>query len=228
MEKRKRQIKSLGAMAPLAIAAAEFLGIMILGLFLPLRIFIGGALIVEAVFLIVLIANIRSPDGFRSDLLLHITIGACLGSLICLIAKGFVYTFIDAPFLPFWEISLILGLFISVFLILKWGRGGKLWAKVVGIPLLALVIALGFIIFISHLNFVLDFHEPVECTARIEEKEHHRHTKSPDTYSFSLTVDGETFDLEVNLLEYERYEKGDTYVFERHHGAFGKSFYISD
>ncbi len=228
MGKRTRKIKSLGAMAPLAIVAAEFIGVMILGLFLPLRIFVGSALLVGIVSSVVLIRNILAPNGFRSDLLLHITIGACIGSFICLIAKGFVYTFIDVPFLPFWEISLIVGFLISGFVILKWGRGGKLWAKIVGIPLFALVIALVFIIFISHLNFVLDFHEPVECMARIEEKEHHRHTKSPDTYSFSLTVDGKTFDLEVDLLEYERYEEGDTYVFERYQGAFGKSFYISD
>jgi len=177
---------------------------------------------------VVLFRNIMSPEGFKSDLLLYITIIALIASLIALIEKGFVYTFIDEPFLPFWEISLIVGFLISSFLIVKWGRGGKLWAKIIGIPLLALVIALVAIMLMSHLNFVLDFHKTVECAARIEEKEAHRHTKSPDTYSFSVTINGETFDLEVDYLEYEKYENGDIYTFEKHQGAFGKAFYVSD
>jgi hypothetical protein len=80
---------------------------------------------------------------------------------------------------------------------------------------------------LCHLNYLLD-PQPTEIHAVIEEKEKVRHRKSPDSYEFEMTVDGETFDLEVGRREYNRYEVGDTYTFYEYKGAFGKPFYIAE
>ena len=67
-----------------------------------------------------------------------------------------------------------------------------------------------------------------ERQAVIEDKHVHRNAKSTDTYEFEMTVDGESFDLNVGEREYKRYEVGDTYTFKEYKGAFGKPFYARD
>jgi hypothetical protein len=67
----------------------------------------------------------------------------------------------------------------------------------------------------------------VERQAVIEEKNVVRHRKSPDSYEFELTEDGESFVLKVDREEYQRYEVGDTYTFKAYKGAFGKPFCVA-
>ena len=226
---KKQKKKDIGLFPPktIAILVAAILLIVILWWFLPLRIFVGISLLLLVVSSVILVRGIMSHHGFKTEWLLY-TLGALGVSFVGLLETGTRYTFIDEPFLAFWEISLILGILTSGFFILKFGRGGKLWAKIVGVLLGALVSAviIGFVI--CHLNFVLDFHESDTYSVRIEEKNRHWHVKSADTYSFTITVDGETIDLEVGFLEYEKYEKGDIYTVKKHQGAFGKPFYVSD
>ncbi|MBQ9151742.1 MAG: hypothetical protein IJX72_05780 [Clostridia bacterium] len=155
-----------------------------------------------------------------------------MGSLLSFIGFLFTvnaYSFYKEPFLPFWEISLILGLAIGIFVTVKWvwkntGVGGRIGS-------IALSTFLSFFliwIFLCHLNYLLDFHPPVEKQAVIEKKDEDYNRKSPNTYSFQMTVDGETFYLDVDWMEYQLYEVGDTYTFEEHRGAFGKPFYIAE
>ena len=73
--------------------------------------------------------------------------------------------------------------------------------------------------------YVLNTNTYVEV---IEEKDIDRNRKSPDDYEFKLTVDGESFWLEVDAIEYDDYEIGDVYEFKQHSGAFGVRFYVSE
>lgn len=155
-----------------------------------------------------------------------------MGSLISFM--GFVFTvnaysFYKEPFISFWEISLILGLALGILFTVKFvwknsGVGGRIGSIALG-TLLSF-----FLIWVSlcHLNYLLDFHPPAEIHAVIEEKEISRHSKGPDSYEFEMTVDGETFELEVGFFEYLQYEVGDTYTFKEYQGAFRKPFYARD
>ena len=138
------------------------------------------------------------------------------------------YNFYQEPVMPFWELSLILGLLVGVFVTVKWTwRHFGWWLRLGSI---ALCTFLAFVVIwasLCHLNYLLDFHPPMEKHAVIEEKEITRHRKSPNSYEFELTVDGESFDLEVGEIEYKKYEVGDTYTFRAYKGAFGKPFYLA-
>ena len=138
------------------------------------------------------------------------------------------YSFYKEPFIPFWEICLALGLAVGVF-VMKWVWKGTGWGGRIGSMLVGM--ALAFILCwipLCHLNYLLDFEPPVERQAVIEEKDVVRHRKSPDSYEFELTVNGESFDLKVDREEYQRYEVGDTYTFKAYKGAFGKPFYVAE
>ncbi len=139
------------------------------------------------------------------------------------------YSFYKEPFTPFWEICLALGLAVGVFVTAKWFWKGTGWGGRLGSLVLCTVLVF-FLCCISlcHLNYLLDFEPPTEKQAVIEEKHVHRNAKSLDSYEFELTVDGESFDLEVGKREYKRYEVGDTYTFKEYKGAFGKPFYIAE
>ena len=147
---------------------------------------------------------------------------------------GFVYTvsaysFYEEPFVPFWEICLSLGLLVGVFVTVKWVWKGTGWGGRIGSMVLCTVL----VFFLScmtlcHLNYLLDFEPPAERQAVIEDKHVHRNAKSTDTYEFEMTVDGESFDLNVGEREYKRYEVGDTYTFKEYKGAFGKPFYLAE
>ena len=160
---------------------------------------------------------------------IFIWMGLVFLSLMGLVFTVGAYTFYDEPFLPFWRISLILGAVIGVFLTAKlvW-RNQKWGIRLLSFVVFAFIAAGGVMITAVNLNYLLDFQHPVEKRAIIEEKDVTRYTKSADSYEFEITVDGETFELEVDWLEYQRYEVGDTYTFYEYKGAFGKPFYIAE
>ncbi len=139
------------------------------------------------------------------------------------------YSFYKEAFMPFWEISLVLGLAVGVFVTVKWvwkstGVGGRIGS----IALCTILVSFLSCISLCHLNFLLDFQPPVAKQAVIEKKDEDHHRKSPNTYSFKMTVDGENFYLDVDGMEYLKYEVGDTYTFEEYKGAFGKPFYMAE
>ena len=157
------------------------------------------------------------------------TAGACL--LLSLVFDEGDYSYTQD--FPFWGVALVLSLLLIVaalFLLPK-----KIFETKSGIGWLLLGgLLVGFLLwfvvhsFIMHFNYVLDLTPPTEYTAIIEQKEHHNHRKSPDSYEFEVTANGKTFDLEVELRIYDNYEVGDTFTFYRYEGAFGKAFYLSD
>lgn len=154
-----------------------------------------------------------------------------VGILLSFMGLGFTvsaYFFYEESFVPFWEICLAVGLLVSVFVTVKWVWKGTGWVGRIGsLALCTCMVFLFCWIPLCHLNYLLD-PQPTEIHAVIEEKEKVRHRKSPDSYEFEMTVDGETFDLEVGRREYDRYEVGDTYTFYEYKGAFGKPFYIAE
>ena len=145
------------------------------------------------------------------------------------IAWAFAYTFVGEAVAPFWFISLPLGLAGAVFVTVKWVKGRtKVWAAVCFFFILVFIFFLVCDMYLWHLNYVLDPHEPIEEVAVIKEKEHTYHSKSADTYEFKFMIDGEEMWLEVDVVEYETHEVGDTYRFKRYEGAFNKPFYIAE
>lgn len=154
-----------------------------------------------------------------------------VGILLSFMGLGFTvsaYFFYEESFVPFWEICLAVGLLVSVFVTVKWVWKGTGWVGRIGsLALCTCMVFLFCWIPLCHLNYLLD-PQPTEIHAVIEEKEKVRHRKSPDSYEFEMTVDGETFDLEVGRREYDRYEVGDTYTFKEYKGAFGKPFYLAE
>jgi hypothetical protein len=191
-----------------------------------MTVLLSGALLLPSIIAIVVAFKKREARGA----VWGVSFGF-VGGLVSFMGLGFTvsaYSFYEEPFIPFWEICLAVGLLVSVFVTVKWIWKGTGWGGRIGsIVVCTCMVFLFCWIPLCHLNYLLDF-EPTEIHAVIEEKEKVRHRKSPDSYEFEMTVDGETFDLEVGRREYNRYEVGDTYTFYEYKGAFGKPFYIAE
>ena len=151
--------------------------------------------------------------------------------MIFYLAAAHRYHFFDGYF-PFWLPALILTALVTTLLMVAtanvvWKNLGWKW-RIFAISLIAFLLFVAFFEMIGHLNYVLDTKGPQQYTAVIEDKDYTHYRKGPDSYEFRVTVDGETFDLNVSVLEYGRYEIGDTYTFYRYEGAFGKPFYLAE
>lgn len=146
-----------------------------------------------------------------------------------LLLTGIRYSYGDGSLFPYWEVLLILGGLISVFIGAKWLWKISRWYASIGYFFIAALVAFMLLgVVTAHLNCLLDFTPPMECEAVIEDKEYHRRRKGADDYEFVVTVNGETFDLGVSSEEYRRYEVGDRYIFQKYNGAFGKAFYLPE
>ena len=212
------------------ITAAVMVVACVVGSFLPHRtiVLLSGGLCALSVLAVVV-----AFKGKENSRLVSWGVSfAVIGGLVSFIGSVYTvsaYSFYKEPFIPFWEISLALGLAVGIFVTVKWVWKGTGWGGRIGSLVLCTVLAF-FLCWIPlcHLNYLLDFEPPAEKQAVIEEKDVVRHRKSPDSYEFELTVDGESFDLEVGWSEYGRYEVGDTYTFKAYKGAFGKPFYMAE
>ena len=211
------------------ITAAVMAVVCVLGFFLPHRAIVlssGGLCALSALAIVVAIKGKENPRILSWGLSFGL-----VGGLVSFMGFTFTvsaYSFYKEPFAPFWEISLVLGLAVSIFVTVKWvwkgtGWGGRIGSMVVCAAIVFLVSCIP----LCHLNYLLDFEPPAERQAVIEEKQVHRNAKSPDSYEFELTVGGESFDLKVGRREYDRYEVGDTYTFKAYKGAFGKPFCVA-
>jgi hypothetical protein len=202
--------------------------LLLLGEFIDKRVYLTlciGIGLISMVGLILMFTLFKdADDGFWFSTAVLLAIASFLGTLY----EAFSYSFPDHEFLPFWYISLSVGIVIGIFfLIWIWGKA-KVWQLILSFIIIA---ALAFFVieaYLCHFNYILDFNEPTELQAIIEEKDHDYNTKGPDDYEFKLTVDGESFWLEVDATEYDDYEIGDVYKFRQYSGAFGVRFYISE
>ena len=136
----------------------------VLGIFLPHRIAVLLSAALGALSIFAIVAAIKGKE--KSRIVSWGVSFGFVGGLASFI--GFVYTvsaysFYKEPFIPFWEISLVLGLAVSIFVTVKW-----VW-KNIGVGWRIGSIALGtFLVFflccisLCHLNYLLDFQPPVE------------------------------------------------------------------
>lgn len=201
---------------------------LLLGEFIDKRVYLTLCIVVgliSTVGLILMFTLLKDAD----DVFWFLSAGLlAVASFVGAIYRAFSYSFPDYEFLPFWYISLPLGIVIGIFF-LRWIRENtKMWQLILSFIIIA---ALAFFVveaYICHFNYILDFNEPTEMQAIIEEKDRDHNRKGPDDYKFKLTVDGESFWLEVYPGEYDAYEVGDVYEFRQYSGAFGVRFYISE
>ena len=204
--------------------------ICMLGALLPHRLLVllsGGLLLLSILSIVVAIKGKGNSRVVSWGL--GIAFGSGLAAFVGFVYAVTAYSFYKTSFSPFWEVSLALGLAVGIFVTVKWVWKGTGWGGRIGSMVLCTVL----VFFLScmtlcHLNYLLDFEPPAERQAVIEDKHVHRNAKSTDTYEFEMTVDGESFDLNVGEREYKRYEVGDTYTFKEYKGAFGKPFYVRD
>ena len=233
MEKKKT-IRSKGRKtepSTWGITAAVMAVACVVGIFLPHRaiVLLSGGLCALSVCAVVV--AFKGKEKENSRLVSWGLSFAVTGGLVSFMGLGFTvsaYSFYKEPFIPFWEICLVLGLAVGVFVTVKWVWKGTGWGGRIGSMVLCtvLVFLLSWMT-LCHLNYLLDFEPPAERQAVIMEKQVHRNAKSADTYEFEMTVDGESFELRVKCREYNKYEVGDTYTFKAYRGALDKPFYMA-
>lgn len=210
--------------------AALVLFLLFGDLIVPLRLFVA-VLVLSTIALgfVLFILLYKKKELTNPNVSFVLFLGIIL--MCASVEKGFVYSFVDEPFLPFWEISLVvggvLGGFSTYVTFKKNENKHSVLAKLGFFLVMVCILTFLLIPYISHMNYFLDFDAPETKTAYIEEKEIKRYTKSPDSHIFKLDVDGKEIELEVDWLEYEKYEEGDKYTFRFYKGAFGVPFYIS-
>ncbi len=205
-----------------------FAVLLALDYLLELRIFLWLAILLSAVLVIIKAFIFFSNEKDKYDKASQtVSVGLCLTCLVLVFPAYSHYSYSSGAFMPFWEISLVIGIIVGIvyWFYHKAKNNSNHWIFVFTWVLMTFIIAN---FYASHLNYILDTNEPRQCIAVIEDKEQIHHRKSADSYEFQLTVDGETFDLDVPRTEYHEYEIGDTYVFTRYQGAFNEPFFIAE
>ena len=152
--------------------------------------------------------------------------------LICAIGAVSVatwerYAFAETDLFPLWYVALALGLLCGWLFVAKLMVKGLSIGKRIGAFLL--IAALSFFAagaVLAHLNHFFDTSQPKQFVVVIEDKES-RHSKHSRHHEFTVTAQGDTFDIEVPRSHYAYYEVGDSYVIEYREGAFGEPYYIA-
>ena len=137
------------------------------------------------------------------------------------------YAFAEIDFFPLWYVALALGLLCGWLFVAKLMEKGLSVGKRIGAFLL--ISALCFFAAgatLAHLNHWFDRSQPKQFVVVIEDKEY-RHSKHSSHHKFTVTAQGDTFDIEVPRSHYAYYEVGDSYVIEYREGAFGEPYYIA-
>ena len=210
-------------------AAVPMLAVWVVSMLLPLRLAVLLSLLGMAASIVGLIISGRSIKAGERDPLFPVWFGGLLSSLLRFISMGNAYTFFKEPFYPFWKLSLILGLVVGILVTVVWvWKHVGLWLRLGSILALSLVAFFLMLTLICHLNLLLDFSPPAEHQTVIAGKNEHDNRDSANTYFFEFSVNGETFELEVGMLEYMLHDEGDTYTYYEYKGAFGKPFYIAE
>ena len=176
--------------------------------------------------------KLTKKKGANKKALLIINIFlVCSIAFCCLLMSSRRYEFVRDGF-PFWQISLaltfvaVVALGVSKFakkLLRDRGKG-----TVIGLAFIVAFFAFfTTMVLVSHLNHIFDFSEPERYTVAIENEDYDiGYGKAPGHYKFIVTIDGDTFDIEVPVTHYYRFREGDLYVVEYHKGAFNEPYYI--
>ncbi len=137
------------------------------------------------------------------------------------------YRYVDGFLFPLWYVALGLGV-VSAIAVVLWKK------ETIKIPVsIILFIGVFFFVFIifgsifAHLNHFLDFHEVEEYTVVVEDTNVDiGRRRAPNEYEISITVQGETFWLDISRIQFYSLDVGDRYVVAYHKGAFNKPYYI--
>jgi hypothetical protein len=137
------------------------------------------------------------------------------------------YAFTETDLFPLWYVALGLGLLCGGLFVGKLMEKGLSVGKRIGAFLLISAIcffAAGAVL--AHLNHLFDASQPKQFVVVIEDKES-RHSRRSSHHEFTVTAQGDTFDIEVPRSHYAFYEVGDPYVIEYREGALGEPYYIA-
>ena len=137
------------------------------------------------------------------------------------------YAFAEIGLFPLWYVALALGLLCGWLFVAKLMEKGLSIGKRIGAFLI--ISALCFFAAgatLAHLNHFFDSSHPKQFVVVIEDKES-RHSKHSSHHKFTVTAQGDTFDIEVPRSHYAYYEVGDPYVIEYREGAFGEPYYVA-
>ena len=146
---------------------------------------------------------------------------------ILLIFDARYYCFLNGYPPLFLVISLILGIAIGIGVTISKHKNEPSPPKVpLSLIIGCLLATVACYILILHANYVLDFSEPEQVATVIEDKKHVNRRKGADSYKFTITVDGKTEQIEVTSHVYNNYKEGDSYIIEKHQGAFDSTFYL--
>ncbi len=136
------------------------------------------------------------------------------------------FSYVNAFFAPYSLVGIILALVVGVVTILKFTNKADGWLGRFGVFITVVLIVFFVFCFItSHLNYGLDFSEPQQYIKVIEAKDFDLSRRGPDSYEFKVTVNDDSFYLDVPRSVYKHYNVGDTIYIYLHKGALGEPFY---
>ncbi len=164
--------------------------------------------------------------GYMSITTVTVTLLLCAVSVVS-VATFQRYAFAETDLFALWYVALGMGILGGALFAIKvvapeHGKGKRIGVFVL-ISLLAFFAA-GSVL--AHLNHLFDTSEPVRYTVVIEDKEY-RSSRRSSHYEFTVTAQGDTFDIEVPHSHYSSFEVGDSYVIEYREGALGEPYYIA-
>lgn len=149
-------------------------------------------------------------------------------SILILVNTSERYAFVHDIFFPLWYVALGVGVLLGGIFCIKCTRKDLHFAAVLGVFFI-----MSFLSFflcgavLNHLNHAFDTGEVQRYECVIEEELYESGSKySLGGYKFKITVNGESFWIEVPSHDYYSLDEGDTYVVEYHKGAFGEPYYI--
>lgn len=137
------------------------------------------------------------------------------------------YAFAEIGLFPLWYVALAPGLLCGWLFVAKVMEKGHSAGKQIGMLLLmSLIMFFVAGTVLAHLNHFFDTSQPKQFVVVIEDKEY-RHRKHSSHHKFTVTAQGDTFDIEVPRSHYAYYEVGDPYVIEYREGALGEPYYMA-
>lgn len=137
------------------------------------------------------------------------------------------YAFAEIALFPLWYVALPLGLLCGWLFVAKLMKKGLSIGKQIGAFLI--ISALCFFAAgatLANLNHWFDSSQPRQFVVVIEDKESH-FSKYSRSYEFTVTAQGDTFDIEVPYKHYEALDVGNHYVIEYREGALGEPYYMA-
>lgn len=192
------------------------------------------SIILLAFSVAVLIFSALRNDEEESKILARIktiSFATLLFAALSLLYQSDAYVFLEKEMLPFWEISLAVGVICGALFAVNTLRNQNEKGQIIALILISLLVALIITIVVSSaistLNYLLDESEPTEIVAIIEDKDHNRRRKGPDNYELEFLLDGEKVSIDVPSEVYRDSAVGDLFTFYRYEGRFGKPFYMA-